>query len=47
MIYRGVKMTWEEERKKGRRDWLKAIGYAVLVVAVVATAVVLTGQLGL
>ena len=47
MIYRGVKMTGEEERKKGRRDWLKAVGFSVLGAAVIAAAVLLTGQLGL
>ena len=47
MIYRGVKMTGEEERKKGRHDWLKAIGYAVLAAAVVAAVVIGTQQLGI
>ncbi len=47
MIYRGVKMTGEEERKKGRRDWLKAVGFAALGAAMIAAAVLLTGQLGL
>ena len=47
MIYRGVKMTEEEQRKKSRRDWLKAVWYAVLGAAVVAAAILLTGQLGL
>ena len=47
MIYRGVKMTGEAERKKGRRDWLKAVGYAALAVAVVAAVVIGTQQLGI
>ena len=47
MIYRGVKMTGEEERKKGRHDWLKAVGFLVLGAAVIAAAILLTGQLGL
>ena len=47
MIYRGVKITWEEEKKKVWRNWLKAVGYAALGVAVVAAVVLLTGQLGL
>ena len=47
MIYRGVKMTGEEERKREKRDWLKVVGYAALGVAVVAAVVLLTGQLGL
>jgi len=40
-------MTGEEKRKKVRRDWLKAVGYAALGAAVIAAAVLLTGQLGL
>ena len=47
MIYRGVKMTREAERKKERHDWFKAVGFAALGAAVVAAAVLLTGQLGL
>ena len=47
MIYRGVKMTGEAERKKERNDWLKAVGFAALGAAVVAAVVLLTGQLGL
>lgn len=47
MIYRGVKMTGEAERKKERHDWLKAVGFAALGAAVIAAAVLLTGQLGL
>ena len=47
MIYRGVKMTGEEERKKGRRDWLKAVGFSVLGAAVIAAAIMLTGRLGI
>ena len=47
MIYRGVKMTGEEERKKERRDWLKALGFSVLGAVVIAALVLLTGQLGL
>ena len=47
MIYRGVKMTGEAERKKERHDWLKAVGFSVLGAAVIAAAVLLTGQLGL
>ena len=47
MIYRGVKMTGEAERKKGRHDWLKAVGFSVLGATVIAAVVVLTGQLGL
>ena len=47
MIYRGVKMTGEAERKKERHDWLKAVGFAALGAVVIAAAVLLTGQLGL
>ena len=47
MIYRGVKMTGEAERKREKRDWLKAVGFAALGAAVIAAAVLLTGQLGL
>lgn len=47
MIYRGVKMTEEEQRKKSRRDWLKAVGIVMGVAAVVATVVILTGKLGI
>ena len=47
MIYRGVKMTEEEQRKKSRRDWLKAVGIVMGVAAVVAAVVILTGKLGI
>lgn len=47
MIYRGVKMTGEAERKKEKRDWFKAVGFSVLGAAVIAAVVLLTGQLGL
>lgn len=47
MIYRGVKMTEEEQRKKSRRDWLKAAGIVAGVAVVIAAAIVLTGRLGI
>ena len=47
MIYRGVKMTWDEDRKQGWRDWLKAAGYLVLVAALIAAVVFGTEQLGI
>ena len=47
MIYPDVRMTKEQERKKVRRDWLKAVGYSMLGAAMIAAAVVLTGRLGL
>ena len=47
MIYRGVKMTGKAERKKEKRDWLRAVGFAALGAAVIAAVMLLTGQLGL
>ena len=47
MIYRGMKLTREEEGKKKRCNRLKAAGYAVLSGALIAAAVVLAGQLKL
>ncbi len=47
MIYRGVKITWEEEKKKEWRNWLKAAGYLVLVAALIAAVVFGTEQLGI
>ncbi len=47
MIYRGVRMTGEEIRKKGRRDIGKAIVIGFGVVALIAAVVVLSGRLGL
>lgn len=47
MIYRDVKMTGEEEKKKVWRNWLKAAGYLVLVAAVIAAVVFGTEQLGI
>ena len=47
MIYRGVKMTEEEQRKKSRRDWLKAAGIVAGVAVVIAAAVMLIGRLGI
>ena len=47
MIYRGVKMGADEEKKRGRRDWLKAVGITVLVVAAAAAFVLGTQQLGI
>ncbi len=47
MIYRGVRMNITDEKKKDRRDLLKAAVIAVLTVAVVGGAVYLTLQLGI
>ena len=47
MIYRGVKITWEEGKKKEWRNWLKAVGYFVLVAALIAAVVIGTEQLGI
>ena len=47
MIYRGLKLTPEEEQKKRRCNRLKAFCYAVLAGALIAAAVVLAGQLKL
>ena len=46
MIYRGVKMG-AEEKKKDRRDILKAVGITVLVVAVAAAVVIGPQELGI
>ena len=46
MIYRGVKME-PEEKRKGRRDLLKAVGICLGTAAVIAAAVVLSGRLGI
>ena len=47
MIYRGVRMNTSEEKKKDRRDLLKAVVIAALTIAVVGGAVYLTLQLGI
>ena len=47
MIYRGLKLTREEEGKKKRCNRLKAFCYVVLAGALIAAAVVLAGQLKL
>ena len=47
MIYRGVKMTGKAERKKEKRDCLRAVGYFVLGAALIAAVVIGTEQLGL
>ena len=47
MIYRGVKMTGKAERKKEKRDWLRAVWYFVLGAALIAAVVIGTEQLGL
>ena len=46
MIYRGVKMP-VEEKKKRRKDWLKAVAVTVLAVAVIAAVIIGVQQLGL
>ena len=46
MIYRGLKLP-VEEKKKRRKDWLRAVVIAVLAVAAIAAVVVGVLQLGL
>ena len=46
MIYRGVKME-TEEKKKDRRDLLKAAGIAAGTLAVIAAVIFLTTKLGM
>ena len=47
MIYRGVKMDRDSEKRKDRRDTLKAIGITLGVAAVIAAVVVLFRQFGI
>jgi len=46
MIYRGVKMD-VEEKKKGWRNWLKAVGIALAACAVIAAIVFGISRLGI
>ena len=47
MIYRGVKMQADEQKKQDRRDILKAVAIAACAVALFAAAYYLTLQLGI
>ena len=47
MIYRGVKMTGKEGRKKDKRDWLKAVVFSLLGAALIAAMILLSGRLGI
>jgi len=45
MIYRDVKMN-AEEKKKGKRGWLKVVVIGLGAAALIAAAVMLIGQPG-
>jgi len=47
MIYRGVRMERQEEKRRDRRDLLKAAAIGVTALAVIAGVVFLTTQLGI
>ena len=46
MIYRGVKMNENEQKKKDRHDMLKAIGIAVVTILLIASLVLVLRRFG-
>ena len=47
MIYRGVKMKDDTEKKKGRRDVLKTIGIATVTILSIAVLVIVIREFGI
>jgi hypothetical protein len=47
MIYRGIRINMDKKKRKDWLDVLKAIGITVIAVVVIASVVVLIGQLGI